>query len=100
MNIETQSLFDKFVEIDWNELWEKVSTHRRYVVECDDREGILSVVASCDGDFHMAIDKGSGQLRPTPSFRSRTFIGGGRNERIRKALALLALAINEDTENK
>lgn len=35
----------------------------------------------------------------SPTFRARTFAGGGNHERVRIALALLALAIVEDVEN-
>ena len=93
------SLFDRAVKVDWEKLWAKVGTQRNHTVECDDAEGYLRVIASCDGDFHLTLDHGRNQTSFQPTFRARTFQGGGRNERVRRALALLALAIAEDTEN-
>lgn len=93
------SLFDRSVKVDWEKLWAKVGTQRNHTVECDDAEGFMRVIASCDGDFHLTLDHGRNQTGFQPTFRARTFQGGGRNDRVRKALALLALAIAEDTEN-
>ena len=96
-----KSVFDSCVKPDWTRLWESVKTNTEYSVECDDRESILTVVADNQGDIHLylirhpkAEECGGGFGGPT--FRARTFAGGGRNERIRIALSLLALAITED----
>lgn len=95
------SVFDRCVKIDWPALWASIGTRRAHSAECDDREGLLSVLASEDGYLHLALDPhpmaaecGGGFGSPT--FRARTFAGGGRGARIRAALALLALAILED----
>lgn len=93
-----KSSFDSMVKINWQKLWDKVGTVKRHKIECDDAEGYLSIVAAMDGDMHLSLDKGRMQSHLTPTFRARTFIGGGRNQRVRTALALLALAIVEDCE--
>ena len=97
---QSGSLFDQAVKVNWEKLWANVGTQRNHTVECDDAESFLRVIASCDGDFHLTLDHGRNQTGMQPTFRARTFQGGGRNDRVRKALALLALAIAEDTENK
>lgn len=95
---QNNSLFDEFVSIEWEKLWEKVNTDGRYTVECDDAESYMHVALSCDGDVHLMLDRGRNQYGFQPTFRSRTFGGGGRNHRVRKALLMLALAIEEDNE--
>jgi hypothetical protein len=94
-----ESLFDRLVTMDWQALWEVVETMEFTNIECDDAEGWLSVCASCDGDLHLSVypnEKGS--RIGSPSFRARTYDGGGRHERVRQALLLLAVAIKEDQE--
>lgn len=98
------SVFDRCVRVDWPELWRAIGTRTAHRAECDDRESVLTVIADDQGDLHvdmrrhpMARDCGGGFGSPT--FRARTFTGGGRCERIRTALALLALAISEDQPN-
>lgn len=73
-------------------------------MECDDRESILTLIADNQGDLHMDMVKhpmadACGGGFGSPTFRARTFAGGGNHERVRIALALLALAIVEDVEN-
>ena len=94
-----KSLFDKLVKMDWQKLWEKVETGKHHTIECDDAESYMTVAASCDGDLHLWLDKGRNSCGINPSFRARTFDGGGRSERVRQALLLLAVAIIEDQEN-
>lgn len=98
------SVFDSCVKVDWEKLWKSIGTKAAHTVECDDRESILTVIADNQGDMHldmirhpMAERCGGGFGSPT--FRARTFAGGGQHERIRIALALLALAIVEDIPN-
>jgi len=99
MKNENLSTFDKITEnLNWQEIWEKTDTNKLHTIECDDAESFMSVGASCDGDFHLILDRGRNQIGMHPSFRARTFDGGGRNERVRIALALLTLAIIEDKE--
>ncbi|MFA6679158.1 MAG: hypothetical protein WCR96_01555 [Candidatus Methanomethylophilaceae archaeon] len=93
-----KSDFEKMVKIDWPKIWEKIGTNSLHMVECDDAEGYLHVGVSCDGDFHLNLERGRNQLGMTPSFRARTFAGGGMHEKVRQALALLTLAIIEDTQ--
>ena len=97
----SDSVFDRCVKIDWEAVWKAIGTRSAHQAECDDRESLLTVIADDQGDLHMdmirhpkAIECGGGF--GTPTFRARTFAGGGRCERIRTALALLALAISED----
>ena len=99
------STFDRCVRMDWTAFWKAIGTREAHSAECDDRESILTVIADGQGDMHMdmirhpkAHECGGGF--GTPTFRARTFQGGGRCERIRIALALLALAISEDQPNK
>jgi hypothetical protein len=94
----SDSKFDKMVNVEWPVLWETVKTMDSHMVECDDAEGLLTVMADSMGDFHMWLTPGRNMTGLSPSFRARTTGGGGRYERIRIALALLALAIAEDVE--
>jgi len=98
---QKDSVFDRCVNIDWPEYWKIVGTHHGHRAECDDRESLLTVWADPQGDMHVDIlrhpmAEHCGGGFGVPSFRARTFQGGGRCERIRIALALLALAIAED----
>ena len=93
-----QSAFDRMVKIDWASLWSAIGTNHLHQIECDDAEGFLNVGASRDGDMHLSLDGGRLQHGPSPSFRARTHQGGGRHERTRKALALLALAMLADKQ--
>lgn len=94
------SLFDSSVKIDWPAIWDAVGeTNCLPRIECDDCEGWLSVGPSCDGDFHLKVWPGRHQKGMSPSFRSRTFQGGGHNHKVRTALALLTLAIIEDSKS-
>ena len=95
------SVFDRCVKIDWPAVWEAIGTLKSHQAECDDRESLLTVVADDQGDLHMDMTRHPmahecGGGFGTPTFRARTLVGGGRCERIRTALALLALAISED----
>lgn len=93
-----KSAFDAMVTPDWPTIWAKIGTQVGHKVECDDAESFMRVIASRDGDMHLVLDHGRNQLGMTPTFRARTFQGGGRNDRVRLALAMLALAIVEDCE--
>jgi hypothetical protein len=96
----TESLFNKLTESLWHtDIWSRVQGMENYQVECDDREGTLAVVIDHQGDAHLKVwptERTTYGMSPT--FRARTFAGGGRNERTRIALILLALAIKEDGE--
>jgi hypothetical protein len=93
-----KSAFDAMVTPDWPTIWAKIGTQVGHKVECDDAESFMRVIASRDGDMHLVLDHGRNQCGMTPTFRARTFQGGGRNDRVRLALAMLALAIVEDCE--
>ena len=98
MNDEvTDSVFDQVVTEDFHSIWDKIGFDL-HKIECDDREGLMTVGASCDGDLHLALYPTEGGIHMRPSFRARTFLGGGHNRRVRTALMLLALAIKEDSE--
>lgn len=101
---DAAKLFDKLVKLPFQEVFKEVDTMTRYDIRCDDGDGLLSVVLSLDGDMHAAIDEAPNRRElyhyGPVSFRARTFIGGGRNERVRQALLLLALAIKADSESK
>ena len=97
------SAFDAMVTPCWNAIWDRLGTKVQHQAECDDRESIMTVVIDDQGDAHLdlmrhpkAVECGGGFGSPT--FRARTFQGGGRSERVRLALILLALAITEDCE--
>ena len=96
-----RSVFDRCVNIDWPTVWKAIGTRKGHRAECDDRESLLTVIPDEQGDMHMDMirhpmaEKCGGGFG-TPTFRARTYVGGGRCERIRIALVLLALAISED----
>jgi len=98
MKSSKKSDFEKMFKIDWPKIWEKIGANCLHTVERDDAEGYMNVGATCDGDFHLSLEKGRNQYGISPSFSARTFNGGGMNEKVRTALALLALAIVEDAE--
>lgn len=93
-----KSAFDKMVRVDWPELWRIVETMNPHRIQCDDREGEVVVIPDKMGDIHLSLEPCEGMTGARPSFRARTYGGGGRNERVRIALALLALAIEEDSK--
>lgn len=99
------SVFDKCVNVDWTALWKVIGTKTSHTVCCDDHESLLIVIADNQGDMHLnTIEHPEAEEYcrrgfSSPTFRARTFAGGGRNERVRIALALLALAIVEDTSD-
>lgn len=65
---------------------------------CDDRQGVLHVTLSVDGDMHVSVSPTEQSTLGQASFRCRTFGGGGNHERTRKALLMLAVAMREDAE--
>lgn len=91
------SVFDQCVNMDYSKIFDRIMEPQS--ATCDDREGVLTVTVALDGDLHLWV-KSTPQttMKFSPSFRARTVGGGGRNQRIRDALMLLALAINEDVE--
>ena len=93
-----KSLFDQQVFMDWPAVWARLNSEMAPVAESDDGEGTLCVREDASGDMHLVVYPGLNQRAILPSFRARTKVGGGHHERIRTALALLALAIVEDTE--
>lgn len=94
-------LFDQITKgekLPWPELWEHVGDRVRHSFRCDDRCGVLTVLAGPDGDMWAGMDKGDSDCHfGPPGIRARTYIGGGRSERVRRALMLLALAIKADS---
>ena len=94
------SVFDSMVTPDWPRIWDRIGTCRQHTAECDDAESYMQLVASNDGDMFLTLDRGRNQHCMHPSFRARTFCGGGHHDRVRLALAMLALAIAEDCEQQ
>ena len=96
---KNSGVFNKLINCDWTLIWSKIKSMKSYRSECDDGQGILNVVSSLDGDMHLFLTPHSRADDPySQSFRARTWCGGGRNERTRVALMLLAIAIQEDEE--
>jgi hypothetical protein len=81
---------------EWIEGLELMSQYRRY--EDDSPKGTLAVTIGGDGDTHICItpDRDGGGY---DSLRFRMFGGGGRSQRVRKALLLLAAAIKLDNDD-
>lgn len=93
------SVFDKLVNMDWGKLWPEIKAMESYSVDCDDAQGSITVICARDGDLHLMMDDHERMdSKGNPGFRARTYGGGGRNERVRRALLLLALAIKEDAD--
>jgi hypothetical protein len=91
------SVFDAVTKsFDAQAVWQQIGTAQSHRCHCDDGDGILAVAASLDGDMWLCLYPGRNQMSLQPGFRARTWNGGGRKERVRKALMLLALAISED----
>lgn len=98
---KTDSVFDEATgNFDFHAIFEKIGTQQMHRCECDDADGVLTVGASLDGDMWLALYEHPRQLSMLPGFRARTWQGGGRKERVRKALMLLALAVVEDAKPK
>ena len=96
---DKKSVFDQMVKVDWGKLWPQLTVMQQYEVDCDDGQGILVVTPALDGDLHVWLDEHErADSIGDKSYRARTFAGGGRNERVRKALLMLALAIKEDAD--
>lgn len=97
--------FDKITKgFPYQEVYQHVTSADAYRVECDDGAGVLSVCLGVDGDMHAAVWEGPradalGHFG-LPAYRARTYTGGGRCERVRMALMLLALAIKADAPNR
>jgi hypothetical protein len=101
---KSDSAFDRMVTPDWQKIWSEIGTRMGHQVECDDRESFMTVIIDDQGDAHLEVTRQSkarecGGGFGNPTFRARTYQGGGRNERVRLALILLALAIVEDCES-
>jgi hypothetical protein len=93
------SVFDTLVNMDWGKLWPQIKAMEAYSVECDDAQGIITVICAPDGDLHLMMDDHERMdCKGDPGFRVRTYFGGGNKERVRRALLLLALAIKEDED--
>jgi len=91
------SLFDKVTEgFNYQEMFAKMGEDPVRLL-CDDRNGELMVMLAVDGDMHLAVYPAS-QTQLQPGFRARTYGGGGRHERVRKALMILAVAMLEDAK--
>jgi hypothetical protein len=98
------SLFEKCVNIDWDNIWKELDTRTIYRAECDDVGGLLDVSISPDGDVHVMMHdhpraEECGGHFGSPAFRARTYIGGGHQYKVREALIMLALAIKEETKH-
>lgn len=97
--MDAAKLFDKITaKLPFPEMWEHVGDRQGHEFRCDDRCGVLVVLAGPDGDMHAGIQPGDSDCHfGSPGIRARTHTGGGRSERVRRALMLLALAIKADT---
>lgn len=97
-----KSEFDKLLSKFVSECYHTdFKSQQVYSTECDDAQGVLGVMSACDGDMHLFMSNHPRMDNMgNPSFRSRTWFGGGRNERTRLALAILACAINHDKESE
>lgn len=94
-----ESVFDSLVDMSWGKIWSEISSDCSYTAECDDGQGVLDIVCTFDGDLHLFVSPHPRMnIIGNPSFRARTYFGGGKQERVRRALILLALAIKEDTD--
>lgn len=91
-----KSTFDSLVKLQWETILSAIRPDEWQSFSCDDAEGQLNIVIDNMGDVHLHILPGQQMLGSSPSIRARTFGGGGRSERVRCALILLALAIKED----
>lgn len=75
----------------------KDNPHHSQSLRCDDGQGLLSVTLAVDSDVHASVTAlPSSDFEFMPSFRCRTYAGGGRNEKTRMALLILMLAMKED----
>jgi hypothetical protein len=89
------SLFDEVTKgFNYQKMFAKMGD-KQVRLPCDDRNGELAVMLAVDGDMHLAVYPAS-QTQLQPGFRARTYGGGGRHERVRKALMILAVAMIED----
>lgn len=91
-----KSTFDGLVKMQWEKVWAAVKPNEWQSFSCDDAEGNLNIVIDPMGDVHMHLLPGRQMTGGFPTIRARTWGGGGRSERVRCALILLALAIKED----
>ena len=99
MNKKKAGVFNNIVNCDWPLIWSKIEQMKFYKTDCDDGQGTLGVCCSVDGDMYLSLRDHPRMDTPrNPSFRARTFQGGGRQDRTRIALMLLAIAIQEDEE--
>jgi hypothetical protein len=95
-----RQLFDRVVDNPpHSELWKHIGDRIGHEFKCDDQCGLLTIMAGPDGDMHAFMSKGDSDCHfGPPAVRARTFGGGGRSERVRVALMLLAVAIEADSE--
>jgi hypothetical protein len=72
------SVFDKLVIMDWCKLWSEINTMEAYSADCDDAQGIITVICAPDGDVHLMMDDHERMdFKGDPGFRARTYFGGG-----------------------
>ena len=83
--------------LDFDRLQKHVGDRKPHDFLCDDRCGVIGIMAGPDGDLHAFMRAGPSKCHfGPPTVRARTHAGGGRSERVRVALMLLALAIDAD----
>jgi hypothetical protein len=101
VSTQAAKLFDKLLpenKFPHQELWPIVGDRAAHEAKCDDRCGIMTVMAGPDADMHIFLKEGDSDCHfGPPAVRIRTFNGGGRRERVRRALMILALAIEADS---
>jgi hypothetical protein len=91
-------LFDEMVpDFNWEKIWSEVNPKETQARFGDDqRHGAITVLFGGDSDAWLNIKSDPDELGTAQRFR--TYAGGGRSLRVRKALFLLALAIKADNE--
>ena len=88
-------LLDSF---SWTSSWREIpSRQTQSRIEDDSIEGRICVTFTEDGDAWVAVVPDPHELKRTLRFREAS-TGGGKSERVRKALMILALAIKADNE--
>lgn len=91
-------LFDRLTKgFPYSEAYAIIGDREVHEFLCDDRCGVLTVTVGPDGDLWAGMHEGDSDCHfGPPGVRARTYSGGGRSERVRQALMLLAVAMVAD----
>ena len=92
---------DKILEsFNWQKSWKEVIPRQSQCrIEDDSEAGRICVTFTDDGDAWVCVVPDPNTMAKTIRFREAS-TGGGRSERARKALMILALAIKADNEER